>query len=267
MTCQPGTCKPVKPVNLCFTLAGPKQKVQVTHQRCFGITGQALQIEGTMQATLSFPGNGSFSYSGNFLISNHLFQPLQCVLGWDFLTSNGLNLLCKGPGAYFLVGSHGDTPLTPDLPDMAPLPPCQTLGCAADESDGRTEVLVYAKVPQSCKDELGIVMPVQSIQISQCVLSAYSVSQAEGRCIPIRLMNTANFDIELQAGQKVSEFCPVVESSAVQSDSLPYSVNANFAVTVGETKKVCTKSHRSGSCGCEAPSHDKWIPCGQTNTL
>ena len=252
-----------------FDRIRPKQKVQATHQRCFGITGQAFQIEGTMQATLSFPGNGSFSYSGNFLISSHLFQPLQCVLGWDFLTSNGLNLLCKGPGAYFLVGSHGDTPLTPDLPDMAPLPPCQTLGCAADESDkfpcmlvqsasrgpvpvtlstglcipGRTEVLVYAKVPQSCKDELGIVMPVQSIQISQCVLSAYSVSQAEGRHIPIRLMNTANFDIELQAGQKVSEFCPVVESSAVQSDSLPpYPVNANFAVTVDETKKELENS-------------------------
>ena len=92
----------------------------------------------------------------------------------------------------------------------------------------RTEVLLYAKLPQSCKDELGIVMPAQSTQLSQCVLSAYSVSQAEGRQIPIRLMNTANFDIELQAGQKVSEFCPVVESPAAKSESTPYSVNANL---------------------------------------
>ena len=27
--------------------------------------------------------------------------------------------------------------------------------------------------------------------------------------------------------------------------------------------RVCTKSHRSGSCGCEAPSHHAWSYCGQ----
>ena len=30
---------------------------------------------------------------------------------------------------------------------------------------------------------------------------------------------------------------------------------------------VHTKSHRSGSCGCEAPSHDKCTPSGQHDYL
>ncbi len=43
------------------------------------------------------------------------------------------------------------------------------------------------------------------------LLVAYSVSQANFRSIPIRLMNTSNIDFELQAGQKVVQFSPLVE--------------------------------------------------------
>ena len=64
----------------------------MTHQRFCGITREPLPEEGTVEASLSFPGNDSVLYVGTFLVSGHLFSPLQCVLAWDFLTSNGLNL-------------------------------------------------------------------------------------------------------------------------------------------------------------------------------
>ena len=72
----------------------PKQELEETHERCFGITREQLQVEGTVQASLPF--TSSCSYAGKFFISGHLFQPLQCVFGWDFLISNGLNLLYMG---------------------------------------------------------------------------------------------------------------------------------------------------------------------------
>ena len=218
----------------------PKQELEATHQRCFGITGEQLQVEGTVQATLSFPSSGSFLYAGKFFISGQLFQPLQCVLGWDFLTSNALNLLYKGQGAYVLAGRHGETPLTPKTQDVSPLPSAdKSLGCEVRATDtascllaqsssrgpvnvtlstslcipSRTEVLVNCQLPKSYKDQLGMVTPIQDDSpLSASIFPAYSVSQAEGRHIPVRLMNCSNIDIELQAGQKVSEFCPLVES-------------------------------------------------------
>ena len=87
----------------------------------------------------------------------------------------------------------------------------------------RPEVLVTCQLPKSYKDQLGMIAPITLIQdelpLSASIFAAYSVSQAEGRHIPVRLMNCSNIDIELQAGQKVSEFCPLVESP-VANDNL-----------------------------------------------
>ena len=66
----------------------PKQEVQPTAQRCYGITGQPLPVHGTVQTTLSFPNNPIVSYPGDFLVSDHLLEPLQCIIGWDFLQMN-----------------------------------------------------------------------------------------------------------------------------------------------------------------------------------
>ena len=190
----------------------PKQELEATHQRCFGITGKQLQVDGTVQATLSFPSSGSFLYAGKFFISGQLFQPLQCVLGWDFLTSNALNLLYKGQGAYVLAGRHRETPLTPKTQDVSPLPSAdKSLGCEVRATDtascllaqsssrgpvnvtlstslcipSRTEVLVNCQLPKSFKDQLGMVTPIQDDSpLSASIFPAYSVSQAEGRHIP-----------------------------------------------------------------------------------
>ena len=87
----------------------PKPIVETTGQQCVGINGLPLDVDGIVQASLTFPGNGNI-YGGRFLVSSKLFSPLECVLGWDFLTSNGLALTREPSGAYFLVGRHGKIP-------------------------------------------------------------------------------------------------------------------------------------------------------------
>ena len=44
------------------------------------------------------------------------------------------------------------------------------------------------------------------------MFSAYTVFQAEGRNVPVRLMTASNIDLQLHAGQNVELFCPLVET-------------------------------------------------------
>ena len=77
---------------------------------------------------------------------------------------------------------------------------------------GRTEAVIGAQIPKSFADQLGMVTPVQKDSISPHVLVAYSVSQAEGRNVFLRIMNTSNCDIQLQAGQQIGEYCPLIDT-------------------------------------------------------
>ena len=108
----------------------PKPLIQNTVQHCVGINGLPLAVEGIVQASLTFHGNSDV-YSGNFLVSDQLFSSLECVLGWDFLTSNGLALNRECNGNYYLVGRYGKTLIAPI--DEAPIPisPPQTLNDSA----------------------------------------------------------------------------------------------------------------------------------------
>ena len=229
-----------------FQSIQPPPSLQSSPQTCISITGEPLQIEGTTHLPLVIPGNSSSPYSGNFTVSSTLYQPLQCVLGWDFLTSNGLQLRYKDENdAYFLEGTHGSTPLAPhsylnvssssgecQLGDASPpsfaattilvqssnrgpVPVClRTNVCIP----GRSEVIVSCQLPKSSQDQLGMITPITDINSTPIILNilpAYSVCQADSRSVPVRLMNTSNFDLELQAGQKVSEFCPIIEAPSV----------------------------------------------------
>ena len=104
-----------------FDTIRPNPELVEAHQRCFGITGEQLRVEGIVHACLSFSSSALSLYTGEFLISGHLFQPLQCILGWDFFTSNRLQLLYRGQGAYVLVGKHGETPLALKASDTSPI--------------------------------------------------------------------------------------------------------------------------------------------------
>ena len=56
-----------------------------------------------------------------------------------------------------------------------------------------------------------MIRPVSNPDFPSCLLAAYTVCQAQNREIIVRLMNTSNVNVEVHAGQKDSDFCPLVE--------------------------------------------------------
>ena len=52
------------------------------------------------------------------------------------------------------------------------------------------------------------------------ILGSYFVCQGSSNCIPVRLMNTATADIRSYAGQRVSDFIPLVQSELLASTLL-----------------------------------------------
>ena len=78
-------------------------------ERCESITGGALRILGRMPGEVKFCKNKK-TYVGNFLVCTNIGY--DCVLGWDFLVHNNLDLQWerfRGTRSYHLVGSHGKT--------------------------------------------------------------------------------------------------------------------------------------------------------------
>ena len=77
-----------------------------------------------------------------------------------------------------------------------------------------------------------------SASIPSHILPAYTVSCASDRTVYVRLMNTSNIDIELQSGQKIGEFCPLVETLDF-SPSECYSAASSFEVK--DTTDIATQ--------------------------
>ena len=179
----------------------------------------------------------------NTLVSlwSHLdfFHP-SSVLGWGFISLNGLQLSCGGNGPYALIGAHGPTPLAPHLGNKflpSLLDNHQNLASAKSDTElpclllqsvsripvpvtshgniyipGRTGVLVSCCLPKSNKEQLGIITPLDGLSFPSSFLAAYTVCQAKGIDVIVRLIYTSNVDLELRAGQKVAQFYPLVES-------------------------------------------------------
>ena len=80
---------------------------------------------------------------------------------------------------------------------------------------GRTEIIVSCNNPKSSREQLRMVVPLPETakaSIPPHIFPAYTVSQADDRTVFVCLMNTPTNDFQLQAGQKIGEFCPVVET-------------------------------------------------------
>lgn len=219
--------------------------------QCISVTGQPLSSSRLMVAQIVFPGS-TYVYEGDFLICDNVLQPLQCILGWDFIASHHLQLSIFGDN-YVLVGPHGSTPLTPLSPSATPSsPPILSAGMYANSSPGKdppllsqlpkwgpakvtlqsnftlpacTGCILPCKVPRSCSNQLGMVS-------SKGEVSAYyiacTVSQASNRHLPIRVMNPSNCPIEFTANQTLAEFIPV-------SELISPSSNHNNTFTVSTT--------------------------------
>ena len=202
--------------------------------QCLSVTGQPLSSSGLIVAQIVFPGS-NYVYEGDFLICDNVVQPLQCILGWDFIVSHHLQLSILGD-KYVLVGPHGNTPLTP-LPPSATLspPPILSTGVYANSFPGRnpplfsqlpkwgpakvtlqsnftlparTECILPCKVPHSYSNQLGMVSAKGEVSTYYV---ACTVSQASNRHLPIRVMNPSNCPIEFTANQILADFIPVSE--------------------------------------------------------
>ena len=139
---------------------------------------------------------------------------------------------------YFNNSVNGKYPLTPQNRTALPIPSNKVLSdsitAKSDQSPsmfsqcplkspvpitlvnnvslpGRTEAVFVFQVPKSAKDQLGTVVPTQNNSLLAQLLVAYSVHQAEGRQVFLRIMNTPNCDITLQAGQQIGEYCSLIE--------------------------------------------------------
>ena len=196
-------------------------------RQCVAITGQPLTSSGSAIVSLSFP-QSDFMYSIEFLVCDNLLPPLQCVLGWDFLTFYSLQLAVF-EGSYCLVGPHGCTSLTPWSPAVAhPQPPPLQNGLPVfvQSSDygpayvtvpsdiclpSRSECIVQARVPKSYAGMLGMVCNLNEGSELSC-FTAYSIGLANDQNIPVRVLNTSLADIQFHAGQKTARFWPVIES-------------------------------------------------------
>ena len=211
--------------------------------QCVSVTGQPLIASRSMVAQLAFPGS-QYLYEGEFQICNNVLQPLPCILGCDFIVSHHLQLSILGD-TYVLVGRHGSTPLTP-LPLSAISTPSPNLSAGAYASPSlgqnpplflqsptwgpvkvtfqnnftlpaRTECILLCKILQRCSNQFGMISPRGE---SSAYYIACTVSQADNRHIPVRVMNPSNHSLEFRANQNIAEFIPV-------SELVPNSLNQN----------------------------------------
>ena len=112
---------------------------------------------------------------------------------------------------------------------------------------------------QESEDQLGIIFPCSAAENSSLpshILSAYSVCQANSRGAPVRLMNTFNFDIELHAGQKVGEFCPLVEVPAIDYSTDPTS-SSHYCNTTTVSKDIRVDLENSLSPELSGPERNE----------
>ena len=214
-----------------------------TANTCVAITGQPLNSTCSIAVPLSFPGS-SFMYRGEFLVCANVLPRLDCILGWDFLASNYLQLAVLGD-SYSLIGPHGSTPLTPCLPSS--LPHTTGLSCSlsstctqvgqgtlpvfaqsSERGPGfvtlasdivipyRSECVVQANLPRRCDNMVGMICRISE----ESCITAYTVSKAVDRKVAVRILNPSSSDVALNAGQKIAKFWPVVELTEQYQNSL-----------------------------------------------
>ena len=162
------------------------------------------------------------SYHTTFLICDIVLPPLEYILGWDFLLSHQFTLILRD-SRYFLEGPHGKAPILPGAEDSIPASTADTLMFEQSLHKGpvpltlvssiiipaRSEVVLNAHVPRSLRNALGMVAPFASDAFPSGLYPAYSVSDADHRSIPVRLINTNNEVCELHRGKCVADVCPI----------------------------------------------------------
>ena len=145
-------------------------------KQCYSITGQPLKSLGEFSGRLQFSGS-KYVYVGNFIVCDDMLQPLQCILGWDFLTSHKLQLQVNESG-YFMSGPHGITPIAPQVTQFrhnsasskplftqsTHLGPVPVKLVSSIIIPAKTEIVAKANIPRSSRNKLGMLTPVLTIK-------------------------------------------------------------------------------------------------------
>ena len=176
------------------------------------------------------------TYVGNFLVCPNIGY--DCVLGWDFLVHNNLDLrgeMFRGTRSYHLVGSHGKTQAglgTQKPPKFEAWDDfrlaqsnIKALVCVALENNviiqGRCEMIVPGRLAKSPTHNIGMISPIHRAdkkaphQSLNCHV-ANAVVRPDGHSVPIPILNVLDKHIELCQGRKIAEFTPLVQSSSKQ---------------------------------------------------
>ena len=98
---------------------------------------------------------------------------------------------------------------------------------------------MQGKVPKSCSDKLGMIGTLaQPSDVTYTV--AYSVSKADIRSVPVRIMNSSSSAIELYSGQKVAKFCPLTELVS-GATHLPSDISCSVLSQTGIASQVSSE--------------------------
>ena len=254
------------------------RRVNKSTERCNSITGDSLKIVGKINVNVNFSGS-RHSYSNDFLISSNI--EFDCVLGWDFLVNNHVDLrrgMLGGLSSYVLEGPHGKTPVcarvvpnethlsgvvessdTVDkMPDCgsehggdsyllfqsrykAPTEICLTENVVIP---ARTELVLEGKLVKTTSADVGMITANRARAYEPGIHISHIVAHPCGKIVPVRVLNSSHEPVELTAGRKIAEFHQLVKSKP-QSEQYTKTTNATCAATCSETADFQSQVHEA----------------------
>ena len=254
------------------------RRVNKSTERCNSITGDSLKIVGKINVNVNFSGS-RHSYCNDFLISSNI--EFDCVLGWDFLVNNHVDLrrgMLGGLSSYVLEGPHGKTPVcarvVPDETHLSGVvessdtvdkpPDCgsehggdsyllfQSRYKAATEIcltenvviPARTELVLKGKLVKTTSADVGMITANRARAYEPGIHISHIVAHPCGKIVPVRVLNSSHESVELTAGRKIAEFHQLVKSKP-QSEQYTKTTNATCAATCSETADFQSQVHEA----------------------
>ena len=237
-----------------------------------------LKIIGKINVNVNFAGS-RHTYSNDFLISSNI--EFDCVLGWDFLINNHVDLrrgMLGGLSSYVLKGPHGKTPVcarvvpnethlsgvvessdTVDKPTdcgsehggdsyllfqsryKAPTEICLTENVVIP---ARTELVLEGKLVKTTSADVGMITANRARAYEPGIHISHIVAHPCGKIVPVRVLNSSHEPVELTAGRRIAEFHQLVKSKP-QSEQYTKTTNATCAPTCSETADFQSQVHEA----------------------
>ena len=178
----------------------------------------------------------------NFLVCTNIGY--NCVLGWDFLVHNNLDLqreMFRRTRSYRLVGSHGKLRVSAvgctkssnksvsgvleASPGTEKAPKCEAYDdFLLAQSNIKAPVFIALENNMIIQGRCEIIVPGRLVKSPtheslNCHVANAVVRPLDGHSVPIRILNVLDKPVELCQGRKIAEFTPLVQSSSKQSSA------------------------------------------------